>query len=807
MKQSLRRVTATFMAASLLCPMLMVSGCGKKPKRDVPVVTEDMPWYQSEIKTVDPMIDTSEYTYSGINVIGKVGDYIVFESFGQRPFDIYSVWTNDVNDYHLCVYDLDGNYCCDENTKDLITELEPEAQEIRIDSYAAVGEDVIISASYSTGEEFRYQYFTYNVEAQEITSHGDIRSAQDLINDPDAAYAFTDFEAEVDGYHVKGVSKALTSNIEYHVEFTTPDGEKKDICVNDGIEPYIPILDEGFIYLGDSVFAFRYESEEHKDIYAIIDLNNDTVKEAGTTDEYSWLYDSKTLWDYKYYDGIGNALISQEGIKLLNVETHEEEMYINFDDCDINRYDVASLKLIDLQEDKVTLAGTILRNSTSAMVFNYDPEIVVLQRCDTNPHAGEKILTAASFDELSYPMAEAIRLFNLNNEEAIIIMDPKYSYNTVAKDIIFDVGLDDYTYDLQVKAAFMNLLSIDLIANEGPDIILGTMEYDQLNNPDMMLDLSDAVSMDGVYENIMGFATTDDKIFQVPVAVELEGILVNRDKADTSVPGFTYDAYREYLAGPCQGTDPCLMTKVEYLCAVLAEAGYTFRNDDGSYNYNNEDFAAAAAFVESLNLPSDEEVAEQIQMISWLSKDYNDHVNITTAQELLFQTMNLVDEKIIMGFPSSEARGLLMNVKQSVAVCAATGAPDACKDFVKHLLGEDIQTLFGKYDGVSVNCNAQAVASRWFADMMNDYYNCVVDVHSYQDRYDLEEPLEEVDPDHFADVMDGYIRNAAGFRHSDAAIEIIIREEIQAYFAGQKSIEEVMDLIQNRVDLYVSERG
>ena len=148
-----------------------------------------------------------------------------------------------------------------------------------------------------------------------------------------------------------------------------------------------------------------------------------------------------------------------------------------------------------------------------------------------------------------------------------------------------------------------------------------------------------------------------------------------------------------------------------------------------------------------------------------------------------------------------------MNVKQSVAVCAATGAPDACKDFVKHLLGEDIQTLFGKYDGVSVNCNAQAVASRWFADMMNDYYNCVVDVHSYQDRYDLEEPLEEVDPDHFADVMDSYIRNAAGFRHSDAAIEIIIREEIQAYFAGQKSIEEVMDLIQNRVDLYVSERG
>ena len=56
--------------------------------------------------------------------------------------------------------------------------------------------------------------------------------------------------------------------------------------------------------------------------------------------------------------------------------------------------------------------------------------------------------------------------------------------------------------------------------------------------------------------------------------------------------------------------------------------------------------------------------------------------------------------------------------------------------------------------------------------------------------------------------MDGYIRNASGIRINDyAAVENIIREEIQAYFADQKTIEEVMDIIQNRVDTYVDERG
>ena len=194
-------------------------------------------------------------------------------------------------------------------------------------------------------------------------------------------------------------------------------------------------------------------------------------------------------------------------------------------------------------------------------------------------------------------------------------------------------------------------------------------------------------------------------------------------------------------------------------------------------------------------------------MYSWLSRDMTDHVNINTGMEFLFQTLNMVDENLIMGFPSSEARGVLMNVKQSVAVCAATGAPDACKDFVRSLLGEDVQTLFGKYCGISVNSEAQAAATVWFAERLNAYYRIIEDIHDPQEREALEEPMEEVDPEHAATVLDGYIRNAAGFRHSDAAIEIIIREEIQAYFAGQKSIEEVMDLIQNRVDLYVSERG
>lgn len=807
MEQGMRRIVCAVLASSLVFPIVTLTGCGNKPKRDVPVVTEDMPWYEATITEVDPGIDVSKYTYSGMIVTGKAGDYVVFESFGQLPFGLYEVFTPDINDRHLCVYDLDGNYCYDEDVKAIVRSSVSDAEGIDIESITPVGDNIEISATFSSGGEYRFQMFTYDVAAREVIASRDVRSAEELMSDPDAAYTITNYMAQADGYCIWNYEKVLDTGLEFHMEFTAPDGEKKDICFNEELPMEDPVRTDDYLYLGDSVFAVELENYDHSNIFCIVDLVNDTVIEAGTTTEYSWLYDISKIREYKYYDGVGNALVSQEGIRLLNVEDRIEEIYIDFDDCDINRFDANSLDIIDLQDGKVTLAGDILRNETSNMVFDYTAEIVVLQRCDTNPHAGEKILTAASLEKLSYPMAEAIRLFNLNNEEAIIILDPEYSYDAVAKDVLFDADMDDYTYELQVKAAFMNLLSIDLLANEGPDIILGTMEYDQLNNPDMLLDLSAACEVEGVYENVMEAAKTGDKLYQVPVSVQLEGIMVNKDDVEANAVGFTYDTFRQYLSGPCNGSDPCLMSRMDYLCTVLAESGYTFRTEDGGYNLDNEDFAAAASFVESLTLMSDEELAAQLEWQSWMSKDFSDHVIMTTCLELLYQTRNLVDDNLIMGFPSAEASGLLMNVDQSVAVCAATGAPEACQDFVKLLLGEDIQTLFGMNCGVSVNCTAQATASRWCAEKMNDYYNCVKDVHTYQDRIDLDEPLEEADPELVVSIMDGYMRNAAGFRHSDAAVEIIIREEIQPYFAGQKTIEECMAIIQDRVNTFVDERG
>ncbi len=123
------------------------------------------------------------------------------------------------------------------------------------------------------------------------------------------------------------------------------------------------------------------------------------------------------------------------------------------------------------------------------------------------------------------------------------------------------------------------------------------------------------------------------------------------------------------------------------------------------------------------------------------------------------------------------------------------------------MVADDIQTLFATYSGISVNRAAEEASCIVFAQRHNDRYNALCVDYTMQNLIDFEFPLCEVDTDNLIDTINGYVENAAGLRTSDAAVELIVREEIQPYFAGQKSIEECMEIIENRVDLYVEERG
>ena len=70
--------------------------------------------------------------------------------------------------------------------------------------------------------------------------------------------------------------------------------------------------------------------------------------------------------------------------------------------------------------------------------------------------------------------------------------------------------------------------------------------------------------------------------------------------------------------------------------------------------------------------------------------------------------------------------------------------------------------------------------------------------------------IKRQDPFNGGELIDVYrdiIASVDRKNMTDSSIMIIMREEIQAYFAGDKSLDEVIEIINNRARTYYGERG
>jgi ABC-type glycerol-3-phosphate transport system substrate-binding protein len=166
----------------------------------------------------------------------------------------------------------------------------------------------------------------------------------------------------------------------------------------------------------------------------------------------------------------------------------------------------------------------------------------------------------------------------------------------------------------------------------------------------------------------------------------------------------------------------------------------------------------------------------------------------------------LTDVRIV-GLPTSDGRGPQISMISSVAISAQTSEAEACAAFISTLLSEDIQTEYGTYtDGMPIRISSYEASS----STLLERYNTSVDKDFA--NYTSEELImynsnTKILDESVIDDFEAMIASCEDTASLDPAIEKIVYEEIQAYFADQKSIDDVIELINNRVSLYVSERN
>ena len=837
-----KRFTASVIVLAMMMNTALVSGCGKKPQGTNEVITADSTWYNMDKHELKYGFDPDALEYFYPETIGMAGDLIVtnsqtFYKFSEEV-DFMTMRYVDFYAYYLDIYDKNGDQVNCINVVDLLShsqivddyimlmreadsETEEVDQEITDDDrddalstfhcspVSIVDDKLLVTVTfagpgYSSNIEYDVSIdpatsgFTYELDAGEERGVG-------VQETPDAAVNLGDYRIEP--IYIQG------SNFSFH-SYVLDIYDDTGLCNSVDFHEKFPDMNieifDAYFLIDDHTLLIMYYPETGPVSFLTVDIETGAVvlDEDG---EYQWLR-NYNLHDAVYFKDIGNVILDDEGIKCIDFENGILTEVFSFDFCNVNRGDIAGLKLISYSENEIVFVGALFKGS---MFQNTpaNPLLIVLTRAETNPNAGKTVLTAATVGFIDYAVSEAVCIFNETDPDYFIRFDNRYKADNHVDLASLDY-MDDDAYDRAYDQATIDLsnqLAVDLMAGDGPDIIFDTSSLSQLDNSDYLLDLSDRINTDGLFSNVIEAAKTEDRLYQIPLTFGVTGIAVLDENIEPGQTGFTFDQYGSFVSTVCNGKDPLAMDQTEFFVTCMDAMGDQFITGDGDVDYDNDAFRALASYTDEYVFPPVVVWTEETNIVDLGDSDHliDDgavYLNTVSFDMYLASIGNHAGESSILGIPSIDGRGPLLTVSSSVAISAQTAEADACWSFIETLLSPEIQ---GYYAQASKGCPVCVDAYEDFACAMIDEYNKSVsdwNLLGLEARALYGSHMTELD----YSVVDDYenmIRSCSSISHTDPAVTVIVREEIPAYFAGQKTIEEVIDIVENRVQTFLDERG
>lgn len=250
----------------------------------------------------------------------------------------------------------------------------------------------------------------------------------------------------------------------------------------------------------------------------------------------------------------------------------------------------------------------------------------------------------------------------------------------------------------------------------------------------------------------------------------LSGIIINNDDASGLGVGIRIQDYGDFVANVCNGNDPmyCYSSRIDYFNQLIGLSFDLYENDDGIINFDNPNFRALAEYVYN-NVP---------ELIT-----YNEgRTRVTNLGNISFAYTeygpSLGNRKLI-GQPTPDGRGVYCTFNSSALIAACSSCQEGCWELISSMINDDV---LSNANGIPLSRNAFISSAVNMTDGT---------------------PINQ-------DIIENYstfIENASFYYSTDYTITMIISEEMPAYFDGQKSLDEVISVINSRVGTMVAERG
>ena len=519
------------------------------------------------------------------------------------------------------------------------------------------------------------------------------------------------------------------------------------------------------------------------------------VSENGITREYSCTLDIASF-EFKKTpvqnpDGLSNLFFISEG-KALSCDTHQVFMldvatgtkseFLNFN----NTYvlgNFAGARILHATDSEIVL----FREDQNSFGMNSTAHLVKLTKADKNPNAGRKALSLAHFEYLDDTEYNAIRELNTGSSEYFIEVTDKYFDIANASDD--SSGVSVLAQQLKGEVNAMDLLISDIKSGTGPDLVLFDSQFEKLNNTAYLIDLSDRIKSEESLKNgdYMDFVLSpngrDGKHYRLNYKYMYDGFCVNKNFLDDGAKGLTFSEYDRIIKENNLGKSVLYKDDLSLLKKLVRSSDCFSYDESGKLSLNTENFRAIAEYISSIP----DTISYDDGLLGLTNVNLLQYMD---ASGFANQYGSLNKTHAIIGMPSPDGHAETIN-GFGIGITSTCSAQDGAWEFAMKLLSPEAQRSISGGDPVMKSALKEHLLE--IVQQFNDQKKVFYEPERLTDEY--------------ADWYIGQLSDAVIVPDINPTVLMIMCEEMPAYFAGDKTLDEVISTIENRVNLLLREQG
>ena len=512
---------------------------------------------------------------------------------------------------------------------------------------------------------------------------------------------------------------------------------------------------------------------------------------------------------YRLIDGSGDYLYYySDGMSFYGAKAEGDEKLFNWVNCDVNPVRLAFYSMAG--DGSVIGVETRWRNSTDSV----EMEMVTLRRVPASSLPARTTLTLAT-QGLGFDARDAIIAFNRSHPTAHIEVVDYSEYNTE----------NDYS-------AGLTKLKTEILSGRMPDILdLNQMPADQLGARGLLqdlypfLDADSEITRDSFFPTLLTALEEGGKLYGIPSTFSVITLAAASELVGEE-PGWTAQdmeaALRELPEG-ATAFSPYTGRSAMLRSSVILELDRYVNWETGEVNFTDPGFVELLKYC--AQFPDE-------STINYETIEDNDYERIISGQQLLttaylsdfhdlFQYVYLFGGRengyTLIGYPTTSGVGSLFDVANSAyAITRDCRDSQLAWEFIRSTLSKDSQLDSNSY-GFPTN---RAAFEQRLKEAMTPQYEKDADGNYKLDAngeriersiggsslgngidfqfYAVSQPM--------ADKLMEAINNTTRTTSANDEILKIISEQAEAFFAGDKSAEEVAKLIQSKANIYVNEQ-